>query len=226
MNLPNALTLSRIFLVPLLVVVFAFTGRLPEAGAGRFCRLHNRSADRLSGWLPGTKTRSGDHPGQVARSNCRQAFDIGCLYFSGRAGICPRLDGGHRGRQGVRGKRSAQHRVSRGFHYRRFQAGQIENGWPGGVCQFPDTGRTLSGYVDLFNRDCSFVVGCDSSDAVHDPVFQNVLESDRREFQVPKAPLGFRRPIRILRQRRRTPGAVWGLESRTFRVGRAYGQFG
>ena len=82
MNLPNSLTVARIFLVPVLVSVLLtkFEGRLVLGLAGRTRRRRDfrpRVADRLARRLSRAASRAGDVGRAGARSDRRQAADLG-----------------------------------------------------------------------------------------------------------------------------------------------------
>ena len=108
MNLPNTLTLVRIFLVPLLVVVLLteFEGRqifgvpkeLVGSGDLRPCLAH-----RLARRLPGAPAPAGYLARSDARSDRGQAPDLGRIHLAGAARSGARVDGGAHHRPGVRG---------------------------------------------------------------------------------------------------------------------------
>ena len=110
MNLPNALTLVRMFLVPLLVVVLLteFEGRrilgVPKelVGAAIFGA---GVAHRLARRLPGAPPAAGDVARADARSDRRQAADVGGVHLAGAARPGAGVDGGAHHRPRVRGHR-------------------------------------------------------------------------------------------------------------------------
>ena len=117
MNLPNSLTLtSRIFLVPLLVVVLLtkFEGgpswacRARCSGAAIFGR---RLAHRLARRLPGAPPEAGHDARPVDGPARRQAAHRGGLHLAGPDGRGAGVDGGRHHRPRVRRHRPAQHRL-------------------------------------------------------------------------------------------------------------------
>ena len=93
MNLPNSLTVTRIFLVPLLVVVLLtkFEGRLSSAcqGVRRRGDLRPGVAHRLARRLPGAAPQAG-HPARPGdRSAGRQAADLGRAHLAVQLDLAP-----------------------------------------------------------------------------------------------------------------------------------------
>ena len=121
-NLPNALTLLRIFLVPFLVVVLLtkFDGR---ETVGLLIFLTAVATDFFDGWLArrrGEITTLGD----AARSDRRQTAHLGGLHLARGAGAGARVDGRGRHRPRVRGFGPALDRVGARHHHLGLGLGQ------------------------------------------------------------------------------------------------------
>ena len=124
-NLPNALTLLRIFLVPFLVVVLLtkFDGR---ETVGLLIFLTAVATDFLDGWL--ARRRGRDHDARdAARPDRRQAADLGGLHLAGGARAGAGVDGRRRHRPRVRGVGPALDRVGARDRHRRVGLGQGED---------------------------------------------------------------------------------------------------
>ena len=92
MNLPNALTISRIFLAPLLVVLL-LTGRVTTRETWAFVVLLAASAtDYLDGYLA-RKRFQVTTLGKLLDPDCGQALDLGCLHLPRRNANCSGMDG-------------------------------------------------------------------------------------------------------------------------------------
>ena len=133
-NLPNYITLTRIFSVPVLIWILsqqplrrgrAWRARTAGLG-GVHCRLHHRRTRRL----PGAPAPPDHHHGHAARPAGRQAAHRRRLRHPGavesqrRAGV----DGGGHHRARIPGQRPALHRRAAGLHHRRQRPRQGQNG--------------------------------------------------------------------------------------------------
>ena len=105
LNLPNSLSLLRIFLVP--VPRRRAPDQIRWAGDRRARDLSDRDGDRLSGRLARAAARADHDARHAARPDRRQAPDFRRLHLLGRVGSGPRLDGRRRGRPRVRGHGAA-----------------------------------------------------------------------------------------------------------------------
>ncbi len=100
-NLPNGLTLSRIFLVPILVVVLSDPHR--ALGAHRSGDLRGRGAHRLARRLPRPAPETGHDARDHAGPGRGQAPRVRGLHQHGGARTRSGVDGGRHRRPGIRG---------------------------------------------------------------------------------------------------------------------------
>ncbi len=116
MNLPNALTLARIFLVPLLVVVLLtkFEGRLVFGVRKELVGAAIFGIASLTDWLDGYLARRRQQVttlGQLMDPLADKLLITAALVSLVQMDARARVDGGGHPRPGVRGHRAAQHRV-------------------------------------------------------------------------------------------------------------------
>jgi len=133
MNLPNSLTVLRIFFVPVLIVVL-LTRSPPTSCCGGF-PMHfevwgvlipaGRGGHRLGRRIFCEAKPASNDPGNSAGSDCGQVADFGGLHFAGgnarfeRTFPCSAMDGGDHYRAGVHDFGFAEHCVGGGLHHRR-----------------------------------------------------------------------------------------------------------
>ena len=209
MNLPNALTLSRIFLVPLLVVVL-LTGRLPERELVGFVVFITAAlTDYLDGYLARKRdqvTTLGKLLDPIADKLLISAAFISLV----ERGFAPAwmvviVVGREFAVNGLRSIASAEgFTIDASRLGKSKMAGQV-------ACvsflilggRFPDTLIYSTGIALLW----LVVILAMLSMIQYFRMFWSQIDESFKY----RRRLGFRRPIRILRQRRRTPGAVGDL---------------
>src|SRR6267378_2908621 len=125
MNLPNSLTLLRIFFVPVLIVILLT--RSPNVDFWGFS-MHFEVWGVLI-LLLAAATDWAD--GYLARRRL-QVTTLGILLAGGHAPCAP-VDGGDHHRQRIHGSRSSEYRLGRGIHDRSIHAWKDEDGFAG-VC--------------------------------------------------------------------------------------------